>query len=127
MRDLIISIICMLVLIIPWAFYDRYAHSTVDACQQTLEVRVIPAIERQDWEAAKEAFNTIRRDWKKYRKISAYFMGTDDLNEITGTISKTHYYIKMKDDSNSSGEAAYLKNQFKYLYENETPAAGNVF
>ena len=30
MRDLIISIACMLVLIVPWSLYDIYSTRTVD-------------------------------------------------------------------------------------------------
>ena len=30
MRDLIISTICMLIIIIPWGFYDKFAAYTVE-------------------------------------------------------------------------------------------------
>ena len=30
MRDLVISVICMLVLIIPWGIYDKFAGDRVD-------------------------------------------------------------------------------------------------
>ena len=44
MRDLIISIICMLILIIPWGIYDKYAAKTVDNYKSINSEEILPDI-----------------------------------------------------------------------------------
>ena len=76
MRDLIISIACMLVLIVPWSLYDIYSTRTVDNYRDILEKQVIPAVESGDWKTAEESFGFIARDWDDYKKVSAFFIDT---------------------------------------------------
>lgn len=127
MRDLIISVICMLIILIPcYAYYD-YSRECSHQYSYSLEKSVIPAIENHAWDKASSEFERLSEKWQRQKKISVYFLSTDDINEIDTVISKTIYYIKMKDDSNASGEAAYLQKQFELLHRNEIPDLKNVF
>ena len=82
MRDLVISVICMLVLIIPWGIYDKFAGDRVDNYKSIINNEVIPAIEASDWETAERRFGFIAKDWDRYKKISAFFIDTQSVNEV---------------------------------------------
>ena len=127
MRDLIISIICMLVLVIPWGLYDKYASDTIDNYKTIIKEDLIPAIENNDWETAEKDFDFIAEDWDDYKKKSAFFIDNEAVNEVDSTVSKAYYYIKLHDSSNSAGELAYLKDKLDYLHKNEDPSLANVF
>ena len=127
MRDLIISIICILILIIPWGIYDRFSTNTVEDYKSAISDEILPAIENNDWNTAEKRFDYIAKDWDKYKKISAFFIDTESVNEVDSYVSKAYYYIKLKDAGNAAAEAAFLQYRFDFLHENELPNMGNIF
>lgn len=127
MRDLIISIICMLILIIPWGIYDRFSTNTVEDYKSAISDEILPAIENNDWNTAEKRFDYIAKDWDKYKKISAFFIDTESVNEVDSYVSKAYYYIKLRDAGNAAAEAAFLQYRFDFLHENELPNMGNIF
>lgn len=127
MRDLIISVICLMLLVIPWYIYDSYSSKTVNNYKQIISSEIIPAIEDGDWEKAEKRFDYITKDWDKFRKTSAFFIDTEAVNDTDRIISKVFFYIKLKDASEAAGEISYLKYSFDCLHENELPTMGNVF
>ena len=127
MRDLIISIICILILIIPWGIYDKYAAKTVDNYKSIISEEILPAIESNDWETAEKRFDFIAKDWDRYKKLSAFFIDTESVNEVDSYVSKAYYYIKLKDAGNAAAESAFLQYRFDFLHENEMPNMGNLF
>lgn len=127
MRDLIISIVCMLLLIIPWGIYDKFSTETVDNYKTIISNEIIPSIENNDWKNAEKHFDFIAKDWDKYKKISAFFIDTQSVNEVDSYVSKAYYYIKLKDKGNAAAESASLQYRFNFLHENEFPSIGNIF
>ena len=127
MRDLVIYVICMLVLIIPWGIYDKFAGDRVDNYKSIINNEVIPAIEASDWETAERRFGFIAKDWDRYKKISAFFIDTQSVNEVDSYVSKAYYYIKLRDASNAAAESSFLDYRFDFLHENELPTLGNLF
>ncbi|NLD18642.1 MAG: DUF4363 family protein [Clostridiales bacterium] len=127
MRDLIISLICLILILVPWGIYEGFSEKTIHQYKTILSKEVIPSIEKDDWKTAMDRFDFIAKDWDKYKKTSAFFIDTESINETDGIVSKTYYYIKLKDPSNSAGEAAYLKYSFDFLHKNEKPSIANVF
>ena len=127
MNNLIISLICLMILLIPWGIYDRFSARTVDDYRIRIEEKILPAIEADDWDAAYEEFDYIAKDWDRFRSVSAFFIDTGAVNETDRVISKVYYYIKFRDPSNSAGELAYLRYSLSFLHENELPTPGNIF
>lgn len=127
MRDLIISIICMLILIVPWGIYDKFSTDTVGEYKKTISEEIIPAIENDDWETAEKRFSFIAKDWDRYKKISAFFIDTESVNEVDSYVSKAYYYIKLRDPANAAAESSFLQYRFDFLHENELPNMGNIF
>lgn len=127
MRDLIISTICMLILIVPWGIYDRFAVETVENYRSVISHEIIPAIESGDWENAEKRFDFIAKDWDRYKKVSAFFIDTESVNEVDSYVSRAYYYIKLHDAGNAAAETAYLQYRFGFLHENELPNPGNIF
>lgn len=127
MRDLIISIICMLILIVPWGIYDNFSTDTVGEYKKTISKEIIPAIENDDWETAEKRFSFIAKDWDRYKKISAFFIDTESVNEVDSYVSKAYYYIKLRDPANAAAESSFLQYRFDFLHENELPNMGNIF
>lgn len=127
MRDLIISVICLLCLAIPWGIYDQYSMKTIDNYKSLIDKSILPAIEKEQWQQAEKDMKFIARDWDKYKMVSAYFTDTTSINEVDSMISKVYYYVKSEDTSNSAGEIASLKYCLNFLHENQLASLKNIF
>ena len=126
MKDLLISICCMLLLVVPWEIYSAYTSGTIRQCADVIDAKLLPAITEDDWDTARENFDDISKSWDSYKKIAVYFLSTDALNEVDSTICKAFYYVQMEDDSNASGEVSSLQYQLRYLHENQSPTLANI-
>lgn len=127
MRDLIISVTCLLCLMVPWGIYDRYSMSTIENYKTLIDSRILPAIETNDWPAAEKEMKFIAQNWDDYKSVSAYFTDTKSINEVDSMVSKVYYYVKCRDASNSAGEIASLKYCLNFLHENQHPSLKNIF
>jgi hypothetical protein len=126
MRALIISIICLGTLVAIWGTFDSYSDSKLDNFINEIKDTIMPSIEREDWEAAESAFDSLSDDWHKYKKISTFFFDRRILNETDYSVARTKYYIKAQDLSNSSGELNCLKEQFSFFHSNESFSLANI-
>ena len=127
MRVLIISTICMLIIIIPWGFYDKFATDTVENYKSIIKEEILPAIEDDDWDTAEKRFAFIAKDWDRYKKTSAFFIDTQSVNEVDCYVSRAYYYIKLRDQSNAAAETAFLEYRFDFLHANGIPDMGTLF
>ena len=127
MKALIISILCLGVLVAIWTAFDSYSDARLDGYIYEINKLVMPAVEREDWESARAAFDRVSDDWHKYRKISTFFFDRRLLNETDYSIARAKYYIKAEDLSNSSGELASLKEQLTFFHSNESFNLANIF
>ena len=110
----------------PMGTLQRLYHPYDPGLQQYDRTELLPAITENDWENAKESFESISNNWDSYKKIAVYFLSTDALNEVDSTICKAYYYVQMEDDSNASGEVSSLQYQLRYLGENQKPTLANI-
>lgn len=127
MRDLLISILCLLCLAVPWGIFDQYSMKTINNYKTIIEKSILPAIESSDWNQAEKDMKFIAEDWDKYKMISAYFNDTASINDVDSMISKAYYYVKCQDTSNSSGEIASLEYCLNFLHENQLATPRNIF
>ncbi len=54
MKDLLISVCCMLLLLVPWEIYSSYTAGTMHFCSDAIDAKVLPAVTQNDWENAKK-------------------------------------------------------------------------
>lgn len=127
MRNFIISVICLGTLIAVWAAFDSYSAGKISDYKETLQQEVIKMAEDEEWDKAYTIFQQFSEDWARYKKIAAFFLDTQAINEADYSIAKSCYYIKAKDVSNSTGELSCLREQLTFLEYNESLAAGNIF
>ena len=127
MRSFIISVILLLVLMGGWFGFDIYSENELNGYIDTIEKEIIPYIEEENLQAAASSFDALRSDWHDYRKYAEFFLGTNELNEIDYTMTKSMSYMENADASSASGELAYLKTQMRFLDLNENINAGNIF
>lgn len=127
MRDMIISVICLICLIVPWSIYDEYSAQTINSYRTLIDDSILPAIQAEKWDEAEESMKYIAEDWDSYKSYSAFFVDTTSINEVDSMISKAYYYVKCHDVSNSAGEIASLEYCLNYLHENELPVPKNIF
>lgn len=127
MRNFIISALCLGILIGGWSIFAVYSNDKINDLQIQLTGGVIAAVEDGRWKDADASFSYFSKDWNQYRKSAAFFLNTQELNEVDCTIEKTAYYIKAFDLSNASGELASLNEQLFFLHYNETLSAENIF
>lgn len=127
MKNLIAAVICLVVLIVPWSIYDKYAGNTISKCTDIIDTSILPAIEIEDWDTVEKSYGLILNDWNKFEKISEYFLDTATVNEADELVNKTKYHIKMHDASNAAADSSELMHLLNYLHENEMLSSGNVF
>ncbi len=127
MKNLMVSIVCLLILIVPWCMYDKYAGTYINGCSDLIEERIMPAILAGDWDAAQQYYNIMVDKWDKFEMISEYFLDTAAVNEADEMIHKTEYHIITRDTSNAASDASELKHTLTYLHENEMLSPGNIF
>ncbi|SCK02996.1 Uncharacterised protein [uncultured Eubacterium sp.] len=126
MRSLLISILSLAVLVGCWGIFYYSAGQDLDQIISDCEEIVMPAIEDEDWDKAYSAFQTQYDRWHDYRKGALFFLDTQAVNEADSTFAKTLMYIKAEDVSNGSGELLALKEQLKFLHENEKISFENI-
>lgn len=126
MKNLIISTICLLLLIIPWGIYSNYARNVIYGYTDTLDA-VMSGILDEDWNEATKNYDTIVSKWKEFETVSEFFLDTEAVNEADELINKTRYHISTHDTSNSAADVSELNHMLRYLYENEILSTGNIF
>lgn len=127
MRSLLVSSLCLAILLTVWGcFYHVSAEKSDEYICQINEV-ILPAVNNEEWELAESEFKLLGNDWHKYKNIAAYFFDTDALNEADYSVARADEFIKAGDPSNSAGELAALREQFKFLHINESISPGNIF
>lgn len=127
MKNLIVSIVCILILVIPWSLYHKLSESSTDCYQDIITNQIIPAAESEDWQLAQESFDFIATDWNRFRKFSVYFIDTRSLDDVTEQISRVSCYIQQQDTTNTLVESVDLQHKLSNLHENDAPSIGNLF
>lgn len=127
MRNFVVSVICLGALIAAWAAFDSYSADKINSYKETLQQEVIKLAEAEEWDEACSIFQQFSEDWERYKKIAAFFLDTQTINEADYSIAKSQYYLQAKDVSNSTGELSCLRKQLTFLEYNETLAAENIF
>lgn len=127
MRNFIIALICLSLLIGAWCVFDNYSDDKLHGYINDIENTIIAEVESGKWDKAYSDFNALSKDWHKYKKHAAFFLDTRAINDTDYSIARSRFYIKAKDDSNSTGELACLKEQLTFLHYNESLDWGNIF
>lgn len=126
MRSLLISILSLSVLIGGWTIFYFYSEETLEQIIDRCETSIMPAVEEEQWDLAYSEFKEEYEKWHEYRKKALFFLDTEEINDTDGAFAKTLMYIKAEDVSNGSGELLALKEQLKFLHENEGIGIENI-
>lgn len=126
MRDLIVSIVIIVVLISGWIVFDNYSENQLAGFATSIKEDIIPAVEGENWEDSKAMIEELNKLWHKYRSKALLFLETSEINEIDYCLAKSEKYIKAEDVSNSSGELNSLAEQLIFMYEQEKINLANI-
>lgn len=127
MRDLIVSVVIILVLIGGWLFFDSYSDNTVSSMADDIRRELIPSVESENWSESLAKAESIWDEWCDYKGKALLFLGSDELLEIDQCMAKALKYIQARDVSNSSGELNALAQQLDFLIAREKINAENIF
>ena len=127
MKNLIVSIACILALLLPWLAYEKYSTDLIREYSSTLKNEIINSIESGDWNTAEESYAELSESWKRLKSVSEYFLDAKSLSETDELLNKIEYHISMHDASNAAAGSAELIHMFDYLHENEKLSFGNIF
>lgn len=126
MRDLIVSIVIIVVLISGWIVFDNYSENQLAGFATSIKEDIIPAVEGENWEDSKDMIEELSKLWHEYRSKALLFLETSEINEIDYCLAKSEKYIKAEDVSNSSGELNSLAEQLIFMYEQEKINLANI-
>lgn len=126
MKSFFISLLSLLLLVATWTSYSIYSDKKIHEFIDTIENSILLDVADGNWEQAQDSFEDLEDDWHDYKKSACFFFSTDKLNDTDYSVARAKYYIKFKDDSNSSGELSCLKEQLKFLHENESVSFSNL-
>ena len=126
MRDLIVSIVIIVVLISGWIVFDNYSENQLAGFATSIKEDIIPAVEGENREDSKAMIEELNKLWHKYRSKALLFLETSEINEIDYCLAKSEKYIKAEDVSNSSGELNSLAEQLIFMYEQEKINLANI-
>ncbi|WP_312092039.1 DUF4363 family protein [Aminipila sp.] len=127
MRSFLISLLCLLLLLGTWSVYSNYSDKQIHGFIDSIDNNIISDVENANWKQASDQFKELEDNWHEYKKIACFFFSTDKLNDADFTIARAKYYIKCEDDSNATGELSCLKEQLKFLHDNESLSLANLF
>ncbi len=127
MRAFLISFLSLALLSGIWYAYETYSDEKLNMYIATIEEKILPAIEAENWSEVETSFKPLESAWNDYRKKAVFFFDTISINEADYTLARVKYYIKAKDVSNAGGELACLGEQLKLLGKNESFLLENVF
>lgn len=127
MKSFFASLLCLLLLLATWTVYINYSDKEIHEFADAVENSILPDVEYGNWDHAVNKFDQLEKNWHKYRKVACFFFSTDKLNDADYSIARAGYYIKAEDVSNATGELSCLKEQLKFLHENESLTLGNLF
>ena len=127
MRNFIVSMISLLIVISLWAGFSVYSGKMTEALQTQSQKLITSSISREDWASAEADYRQLSELWHRYKKTASIFLDAKDINEIDSTMDKAYLYMEAQDVSNSTGEFSYLKDKFRFLYQNDTLSLSNVF
>ena len=126
MRSLIVSILSLSLSIGVWCFFHQHSQDALLGISAICEKDVMTAIEDGKWDEAFDSFGKQYDKWHEYRSRALLFLDTDSINQTDETFARTLMYIKAEDLSNSSGELLSLKEQLRFLHENEAVTWANI-
>ena len=126
MKSLIVSILCLGSIVVGWFIFVSFADDSLHDLMKYIDKEIVVSVMDEDWEAADKKMEKLSDDWHKNKKIYAFFLSSDDINQTDYSIARSNYYIKCKDISNSTGELACIKEQLKFLHLNETISLENI-
>lgn len=126
MRNFLISLSFIFIITVIWVGFNSYSAHMTEKCTAMANSLTTQSIPQGDWDNAEREFLDLRETWNKYKKIAFYFIDLKEINEIDGTMSKTHLYIKAHDISNSNGEIAYLKDKINATHQSDTIILHNI-
>ena len=126
MKDLIISIIIVVVLIGGWLIFDAYSSQTTHTLSQSIEENIIPLTEEESWHDAVIQYERFEKNWEKYKRVALSFLENEQISEIDLCIARAEKYIEAKDVSNSAGELCSIAKQLELLYKRERLTLSNI-
>ncbi|WP_027399917.1 DUF4363 family protein [Anaerovorax odorimutans] len=127
MKSLSISTLCLVILIVGWFIFADFADDTLHNLMNYIEDDIITYASNENWEEASKNMEDLNKRWHRYKRIYAFFLSTDDINETDYSIARAIYFIKSEDVSNSTGELNCIKEQLRFLHFNETLTLENIF
>lgn len=127
MRDLLISLLTVIVLAGSWLLFDSYSEKEVNDMSATICNEIIPYAESEDWDNCQKVIDTTQAQWVSYKKSAHLFLGAESLYEIDDTFARCIEFANAKDVSNTSGELNSLASRLSFLNSREKITWGNIF
>jgi hypothetical protein len=111
---------------VSWSFYISYSDEKIHTYINIIENGILLDVTSGEWSQAENKFEVLEDDWHEYKKTASFFFSTDKINDADYSIARIKYYSNSEDTSNSSGELSCLKEQLKFLHENEKINLQNI-
>ncbi|HKM28345.1 MAG TPA: DUF4363 family protein [Anaerovoracaceae bacterium] len=125
MKSLIASSLILATLLGAWICFDIYSNNTLHDMTDKIDI-IVTSVEAENWKESYAKVNALNKDWHRYKKVASFFLNTQHINDADYGFAKSVKYVKAQDVSNGSGELANLKEQLKFLHDNESLTLANI-
>lgn len=127
MRALLISILGMIIIVTGWSIFVQYSDESIHKLVNSIEEEILINVQAEDWDKAADQFDRLSKGWHDQKKIYSFFFNTTDINQTDYSIARAKHYIYSKDLSLASGELNCIKEQLRFMHNNELITLDNIF
>lgn len=127
MKALIAAFASIALTVSIWIFFINHSDQTLNELAQIVEKEVYSNICKERWDDAELAFSKASEKWHANKKIYNLFLDQHTISETDFSIARAKDYIKTKSPALALGELSCIKEQLKFLHENELLNLDNIF
>lgn len=126
MRALINATLIIVIIISIWGVFIQHIDDNLDLLISIIEEDVEVNLNQANWSEAAVGMKKLSEEWENQKKVYAFFLSTLDMNEADYAITRIKSYISTEHLALATGELAILKQQLKFLHDNELITLENL-
>jgi hypothetical protein len=126
LRNIIISFVIFILLIISMILSINYLHTTCRALLQ-LDDKIEASINSKSWDEAYDYSLKFKNDWDKSSKYVSVFISHEEIDNIYDELCRLTQYTKMKSEEDALASVNVIKYLLQHIINMEQISIQNLF